>query len=194
MGQRYIPLTYSQSGNTLTVAAPANINIAPPGYYMLFIIDDNGVPSVAKIVNITAAPDPEPDPVLIKAAEVSVESSSTISVPISIDPNGSGLDVGAIELRLRYNQNVVAVTGCTLNGFSGACNADTPGVVAIAGARAESTGTESVLANLNVQAVGAVGESSDVTMSVRSGLCRAVTRGRRRRALRRFCYRHRCRS
>ncbi len=36
----------------LDVTAPANANLAPPGHYMLFLIDGNGVPSVAKIVHI----------------------------------------------------------------------------------------------------------------------------------------------
>ena len=30
-----------------TCRRPANANLAPPGYYMLFIVDDNGVPSVS---------------------------------------------------------------------------------------------------------------------------------------------------
>src|SRR5215207_280290 len=45
--QRYVPLTFSQAGNILSVAGPANANYAPPGYYMLIVTDNNGVPSVA---------------------------------------------------------------------------------------------------------------------------------------------------
>jgi galactose oxidase len=42
----------SQGGNMgLNITAPANSNIAPPGHYMLFILN-NGVPSVAAIVQI----------------------------------------------------------------------------------------------------------------------------------------------
>jgi len=52
MNQRFVPLTFTQAGNTLTVQAPANANIAPPGHYMLFVVDSNGVPSVAPIVKI----------------------------------------------------------------------------------------------------------------------------------------------
>ncbi len=53
-GQRYVPATFTRSGTTLTVRAPANVNQAPPGYYMLFITDSAGVPSVAKFVKLTA--------------------------------------------------------------------------------------------------------------------------------------------
>jgi hypothetical protein len=50
MDQRYVPLTFTANGSQLSVTMPANAAIAPPGYYMLFIVDGNGVPSVAKIV------------------------------------------------------------------------------------------------------------------------------------------------
>jgi hypothetical protein len=36
----------------LVVTAPPNHNVAPPGHYMLFILSDKGVPSVAKIVRL----------------------------------------------------------------------------------------------------------------------------------------------
>jgi galactose oxidase-like protein/Big-like domain-containing protein len=52
MEQRYIPLSFTAGATSLSVTAPANADIAPPGYYMLFIVDANGVPSVARMVNI----------------------------------------------------------------------------------------------------------------------------------------------
>jgi hypothetical protein len=36
----------------LNVTAPANANLAPPGHYMLFILNDKGVPSTAHIIQI----------------------------------------------------------------------------------------------------------------------------------------------
>jgi hypothetical protein len=50
--QRYIPLTFTKNAGSLTVKAPTNSNIAPPGYYMLFIVNSVGVPSVAKIIQL----------------------------------------------------------------------------------------------------------------------------------------------
>jgi Domain of unknown function (DUF1929) len=52
MEQRYVPLSYSAGGGGITATAPSNPNIAPPGVYMLFILDSNGVPSVAEMVRI----------------------------------------------------------------------------------------------------------------------------------------------
>ena len=50
--QRILQSPFTVSGSTLNVQAPANANLAPPGYYMLFILDTNGVPSVAAILKL----------------------------------------------------------------------------------------------------------------------------------------------
>jgi hypothetical protein len=52
MDQRFLSLSFQVAGGALTVQAPANGNLAPPGYYMLFILDGNGVPSVAPILKL----------------------------------------------------------------------------------------------------------------------------------------------
>ncbi|HEU5097795.1 MAG TPA: galactose oxidase-like domain-containing protein, partial [Roseiflexaceae bacterium] len=52
--QRFVPLTFSQAGDTLSVTAPPNANYAPPGYYMLVVTDSKGVPSVAKFVRVNS--------------------------------------------------------------------------------------------------------------------------------------------
>jgi len=52
MDQRLVPLSFQQSAGGLTVTGPANANLAPPGYYMLFIINTAGVPSVAPIIRV----------------------------------------------------------------------------------------------------------------------------------------------
>jgi hypothetical protein len=57
MGQRYVPVQFTAAGGGLNVTAPANTSIAPPGYYMLFIVNSDGVPSVAPIVHIVEPPE-----------------------------------------------------------------------------------------------------------------------------------------
>jgi hypothetical protein len=52
MEQRYIPLLFAAGATSLTAVAPADANVAPPGLYMLFIVDANGVPSVARMVSV----------------------------------------------------------------------------------------------------------------------------------------------
>jgi hypothetical protein len=64
MEERFIPLSFTRGSGVIQATASSNANIAPPGYYMLFIVDDAGVPSVAKIVFVsnTVAPTPTPVP------------------------------------------------------------------------------------------------------------------------------------
>jgi Domain of unknown function (DUF1929)/FG-GAP-like repeat len=52
--QRLIDLPInSQAGGTVKITVPTNPNIAPPSWYMLFIVNNNGVPSVAHWVHLT---------------------------------------------------------------------------------------------------------------------------------------------
>jgi fibronectin type 3 domain-containing protein len=46
-------LPCSASNNALTLTMPPNGKVAPPGYYMLFLLDSAGVPSKAQIVQLT---------------------------------------------------------------------------------------------------------------------------------------------
>jgi chitodextrinase len=50
--QRIVPLAFTAGAGTLSLQTPANANLAPPGHYMLFILNTNGVPSVASIVQL----------------------------------------------------------------------------------------------------------------------------------------------
>jgi hypothetical protein len=54
MGQRLRSLPYqlSSDGTGLTVTAPASGNLAPPGPYMLFLVNLAGVPSMGQIVRV----------------------------------------------------------------------------------------------------------------------------------------------
>jgi Domain of unknown function (DUF1929)/Legume lectin domain/PKD domain/Glyoxal oxidase N-terminus/Quinohemoprotein amine dehydrogenase, alpha subunit domain III len=56
MDQRQVGLTFTVGSGALTVTGPPNGNIAPPGYYMLFLINNAGVPSIAKFVQVSTAP------------------------------------------------------------------------------------------------------------------------------------------
>ena len=56
MDQHFVPLSFTQSGGSLTIQAPGGGTYAPPGHYMLFILNSNGVPAVASIIRIAASP------------------------------------------------------------------------------------------------------------------------------------------
>jgi hypothetical protein len=52
--QRFVPLAFAPTpdGAGLAVTVPSNPNVAPAGYYMLFIVNSTGVPSVARMLRI----------------------------------------------------------------------------------------------------------------------------------------------
>ncbi|MEU6771137.1 galactose oxidase early set domain-containing protein [Streptomyces sp. NPDC046759] len=51
--QRFVDLPLSVDGNNVDLNVTNNPDIAPPGWYMLFAVDANGVPSVARWVHLT---------------------------------------------------------------------------------------------------------------------------------------------
>ncbi|PYV97987.1 MAG: hypothetical protein DMG89_12580 [Acidobacteria bacterium] len=57
MDQRLVGLSFTAAGDVLNVNSPPNSNIAPPGYYMLFVLNSVGTPSIASFVQVTQPPD-----------------------------------------------------------------------------------------------------------------------------------------
>lgn len=52
--QRYVGLEFGKKNDkTLLAKVPINRNVLPPGYYMLFIIDELDMPSIAPFVKVT---------------------------------------------------------------------------------------------------------------------------------------------
>ena len=64
--QRFLTLSASAAPGSVMVIMPSNPNFAPPGHYMLFLVNGNGVPSVASMIRV--------DP----AADLSLACSSTV--------------------------------------------------------------------------------------------------------------------
>jgi hypothetical protein len=50
--QRYVDLTWQVGQGQLTVATPPSPNMAPPGFYMLVIVNSNGIPSVMPFLQL----------------------------------------------------------------------------------------------------------------------------------------------
>ena len=102
MGQLFVELNFSAaSATTLTVQAPARAADAPPGHYLIYVVDDAGVPSVANMMRINVAG-------LVDAAQapqmVAVPNQSgALGVPAQLqlratDPNGDALRYAAAGL------------------------------------------------------------------------------------------------
>jgi PKD repeat protein len=89
MNQRFQWLSFAAGDGTLTVAAPANRNDAPPGHYMLFILDGNGVPSAAAIVKVGTELLPPPNVAPTASFSASCSQLACAFTDHSTDSDGS---------------------------------------------------------------------------------------------------------
>jgi hypothetical protein len=139
VGQRFLPLSFTARRRSLTVAAPANSNLAPPGNYMLFIVSTSGVPSIAAVAQVgefqISVPNPPPP------SSPPANPSLAIFLSYSGDFNGDGKqdilwrNMQTGELRIWYmngssilsndsvatvglNWNIVATADFDGSGFS----------------------------------------------------------------------------
>ena len=129
-GQAFYEPAFSASGSTLTIEAPADGTIAPPGTWLLYVLDADGTPSVAELVEI----DPQttldsPAPVLVDQFDVPrIAGAGTIAVPAGgthLAPWGVTADV---ELRRAIEVGGLEEVGYRLNlGTGGAVNRSVAG-------------------------------------------------------------------
>ncbi len=91
--QRLIGVTYSvKKAGQLNATTPPNGNIAPPGYYMVFIIDQAGVPSVAKFIHLSTNPTniPPTGKITSPGGAVTIDPGQSLNfVSTASDPDGS---------------------------------------------------------------------------------------------------------
>ena len=116
-------LSFSQTTGGLNVTAPPNGNVAPPGYYLLFLLNGSGVPSVAKFVQLggTAAPDTTPPTVSITApANGATVSGTAVTVAATASDN---VGVAGVQFKLDGTTNLGAED--TTSPYSVAWNSTT---------------------------------------------------------------------
>lgn len=103
MDQRFVDLPFTAGpGGTLSVQIPARASDVPPGMWMMFVFDDAGVPSVAKMVrvNVASALNVAIAPTLAAPAN----QTGTVGTPVAglqvsaSDPNGDALTYSASGL------------------------------------------------------------------------------------------------
>jgi PKD domain./Domain of unknown function (DUF1929)./Glyoxal oxidase N-terminus. len=88
MEQRLVGLSFTAGSGLLNVVTPPNGNIAPPGFYMLFLLNSAGVPSIARFVQLTPTPADIPPTGTITSPSTPV----TITAGQSVFFAGSGSD------------------------------------------------------------------------------------------------------
>ncbi|MGO9956538.1 MAG: galactose oxidase-like domain-containing protein, partial [Solirubrobacteraceae bacterium] len=55
--QHFVPLSFTAGSGSLSVQMPSTAAYAPPGNYMLFFINSDGVPSVASMISLSSSQD-----------------------------------------------------------------------------------------------------------------------------------------
>jgi hypothetical protein len=125
MDQRLVGLSYTLGSGTLTVTAPPNGNIAPPGYYMLFLVNSSGVPSVAKFVKLSSSGG-NPAPTVTSISPTSGTTAGGTAVSIT----GTGFLAGAtVSLGGTAATGVTVVNSTTITATTAAHAAGTVNVV-----------------------------------------------------------------
>jgi hypothetical protein len=94
MSQYISTLSFSQDTGGLNVVAPSADTVAPPGLYMLFILNGSGVPSSAKTVQVGSGPAAPTLTSLSPSSKVAGELAFTLTV------NGSNFVSGSV---VRWN-------------------------------------------------------------------------------------------
>lgn len=125
MDQRLVGLSFTQGLGTLTVTAPPNGNIAPPGYYMLFLLNSSGVPSVAKFTKLSAtAPVPAPTVTSITPSTGPISGGGSLTIA------GTGFRAGAtVTIGGTAATNVVVVSSTSITATAAPHSAGTASVV-----------------------------------------------------------------
>jgi hypothetical protein len=85
MNQRHVELSVlgRVAGKGLNVRMPASPNVAPPGWYMLFVLDSTGTPSVARWVQLRAG---APDAPTLTADSPAPPATAPAAVPPAAAP------------------------------------------------------------------------------------------------------------
>jgi hypothetical protein len=88
-GQRFFELEFTDSTDGVNVTLPESANVAPSGYYMMFLINDKGVPSEGHMIKLTGPSTKDS----AFPETVSDFAATTHGVTITIDPLAN--DVGS---------------------------------------------------------------------------------------------------
>ena len=166
--QRFMSLKFTTAGNGLNVTMPSGGNLAPPGFYLLFILNSAGVPSVGSIIQISAiggntgtltglVTNPAGSPLLdasvsVGSATVTTDTTGTYTIPnlpagtvtvmASLTGYKSGSTTATITAGNTTTANTIVLTPINLGNVAGTVISSAGG--AITGATVRSQGVSAV--------------------------------------------------
>ncbi len=122
MEQRLVGMSFASGSGTLTVTAPPNGNIAPPGYYMIFLVNSSGVPSVAKFTNLSSSAGGNPAPTVnsISPNSGSVNGGTTVTITGTGFLSGATVSLGGTAATGVSIANSTTITATTPAHSAGA--------------------------------------------------------------------------
>jgi subtilase family serine protease len=114
--QRLISLPFTQSGTQITATLNASPNLAPSGYYMIFVFNVSGTPAIAKIVSV-APTYPDLVPTSISYDSTSGNFTSVVANQGQVS-TPTGIPIGVAYLVDGVKQTWGAVNGPLAAGSS----------------------------------------------------------------------------
>jgi hypothetical protein len=170
MDQRFIELPFTVEGDALHATLPANAFETPPGFYMVFVFNDQGVPSEAVMVRINIPP---PATLTVNKVVVNNDGGSKTAADFSFSVNG-GAPV-AFEAdgsnTLTVSAGAYSITEATVAGYA-ASYSNCSGLMLSAGGSATCTITNNDIAAPTLTTTAETSKSvytagETVTMSAR---------------------------
>ncbi len=144
MDQRYIPLAYTAGSGTLTATGPATPSIAPPGPYMLIVVDAAGVPSVAKMVSV---------PALNTAPTVSLTSpaaGASFYAPATVNLAANASDAESAVAKVEFFSGATKLGEDTTAPYTYAWTGVAQGTYSVTAKATDATGKSATSAPLTV--------------------------------------------
>ena len=170
MDQRFMNLTMSAGAGTVQLQSPSNANVAPPGMYMVFLIDDQGVPSVGHIVKVEQMTDTQAPSA---PTGLSVTRLSASSQRLAWSPSTDNVGVGEYRVHRSTTANftpsaanrvATVATGTTYTNTGLAAGTYYYKVVAADGAGNTSVPSGEVVGDLLAPTVSVSGPAAGATV------------------------------
>ena len=89
--QRFQELAFDDFSGNVSVKLPSSPNVTPPGYYLMYLLNDKGVPSKGHIINITAQSQNAGAYPTATADIVTATGGSLITIDALANDRGTGL-------------------------------------------------------------------------------------------------------
>lgn len=91
--QRFVELGFTTNGRRVDAGIPANSAVVTPGYYLLTVLDADGIPSESKMVRIAPGAAPSVTPVGPPPASISEAPATVYPTPVAPAPGARSLSI-----------------------------------------------------------------------------------------------------